>query len=51
MKSLADADPETMRISIDKKVTVNVGGYSRGRRSRGVEAVKALDHDICPRKK
>ncbi len=40
MNALADADPETMRISIDTKATVNVGEYSRGGRSRGVEAVK-----------
>ena len=29
MNALADADPETMRISIDTKATVNVGEYSR----------------------
>jgi hypothetical protein len=46
MNTLADADPETIRISIDTKATVNVGEYSRGGRSRGVEAVKALDHDM-----
>ena len=51
MNALADADPETMRISIDTKATVNVGEYSRGGRSRGVEAVKALDHDMCPKEK
>jgi len=51
MNALADADPETMRISIDTKATVNVGEYSRGGRSRGVEAVKALDHDMCPKVK
>ena len=51
MNAQADADPETLRISIDTKATVNVGKYSRGGRSRGVEAVKALDHDMCPKKK
>ena len=51
MNALADADPETMRISIDTKATVNVGEYSRGGRSRGVEAVKALDHDMCLKEK
>jgi len=51
MNALADADPETLRISIDTKATVNVGQYSRGGRSRGVEAVKALDHDMCPKEK
>ena len=51
MNAAADADPETMRISIDTKATVNIGEYSRGGRSRGTEAVKALDHDMCPKQK
>jgi Rhodopirellula transposase DDE domain len=51
MNALADTDPDTMRISIDTKATVNVGEYSRGGRSRGAEAVKALDHDMCPKEK
>ncbi len=51
MNALADADSETMRICIDTKATVNVGEYSRGGRSRGVDAVKALDHDMCPKEK
>lgn len=51
MNALADADPETLRISIDTKATINVGEYSRGGRSRGIEAVKALDHDMCPKEK
>jgi len=51
MNALADADPETMRISIDTKATVNVGEYSRGGRSRGVKAVKAWDHDMRPKEK
>lgn len=51
MNALADAEPETIRISLDTKATVNVGEYSRGGRSRGVEAVKALDHDMCPKEK
>lgn len=51
MNALADADPETMRISIDTKATVNVGEYSRGGRSRGIEPVKALDHDMCSKVK
>ena len=45
MNALADADVHTLRISIDTKATVHVGEYSRGGRSRGLEAVKALDHD------
>ena len=51
MNALADADPETMRISIDTKATVHVGEYSRGGRSRGVVAVEALDHDMSPKEK
>ena len=51
MNALADAEPETMRISIDTKATVNVGEYSRGGRSRGIEVVKALDHEMCPKDK
>jgi Rhodopirellula transposase DDE domain len=47
VNALADADVHTLRISIDTKATVHVGEYSRGGRSRGVEAVKALDHDMC----
>ena len=35
--------PHTLRISIDTKATVHVGEYSRGGRSRGITAVKALD--------
>ena len=48
---MADADPETLRISIDTKATVHVGEYSRGGRSRGTKAVKALDHDMCSKEK
>ena len=51
MNALADSDPETLRISIDTKATVNVGEYSRGGRSRCRKAVKALDHDMCPKEK
>lgn len=42
----ADADPNTLRISMDTKATVNLGDYSRGGKSRGREAVKANDHDM-----
>lgn len=51
MNTLADADEHTLRISIDTKATVHVGDYSRGGRSRGLEAVKALDHDMCMKEK
>lgn len=51
MNEIADADEHTLRISIDTKATVHVGEYSRGGRSRGVQAVKALDHDMCMKEK
>lgn len=51
MNALADTDPYTLRISIDTKASVHVGEYSRGGRSRGVVAVKALDHDMCMKEK
>ncbi len=47
----ADADPTTLRISMDTKATVNLGEYSRGGQSRGLEAVKALDHDMANKAK
>ncbi len=51
MNALADAAPETLRISMDTKAVIHVGEYSRGGRSRGIVAVNALDHDMCPKKK
>jgi hypothetical protein len=51
MNALADADSETLRISIDTKATVNIGEYSRHGRSRGLEPVKALDHDMRMKEK
>jgi hypothetical protein len=51
VNALADADVHTLRISIDTKATVHVGDYSRGGRSRGLEAVKALHHDMCMKEK
>jgi hypothetical protein len=35
----ADADPETLRISLDTEATVAVGEYSSYNRSRGLEPV------------
>jgi len=46
MNALADADPQALRISVDTKATVDIGGYSRYGRSRGLEPVKAWDHDM-----
>ena len=51
MNAQADADPQTLRISMDTKTTVNIGEYSRHGRSRGLEPVKALDHDMQPKEK
>lgn len=47
----ADADPNTLRVSMDTKATVNLGEYSRGGKSRGLDAVKALDHDMANKEK
>lgn len=47
----ADADSTTLRISVDTKATVNLGEYSRGGKSRGAKAVKALDHDMSSKHK
>src|SRR5664280_107244 len=51
MNACADADSETVRISIDTKATVNVGDYSRGGQSRGCTAVAAWDYDMRPKEK
>lgn len=47
----ADADPETVRISIDTKATVAIGPYSRGGCSRGLRPVAAADHDMMEKQK
>jgi transposase len=41
----ADDDPNTLRISIDAKVRVNVGEFDRGGKTR--TPTIALDHDFC----
>ena len=51
INAAADADPETIRISVDTKATVNIGPYSRGGFSRGSKAVRAADHDMVIREK
>lgn len=51
MNALADADAQSLRISIDTKAVVHVGDYGRGGRSRGLVALKALDHDMCMKDK
>ncbi len=45
MNAAADADVETLRISMDAKATVKVGPFSRGGKSRA--EVKAADHDFA----
>ncbi len=42
----ADADEETLRISMDAKATVKVGPFARGGKSR--VPTKAADHDFEP---
>ncbi len=44
MNQAADADRETLRVSIDAKATVKVGPFSRRGKSRA--QVKAADHDF-----
>jgi hypothetical protein len=51
MNALADADSQALRISVDTKATVDIGEYSRYGRSRGLEPVKALDHDMRTKEK
>ncbi len=51
MNALADEDPQALRISVDTKATVDIGEYSRYGRSRGLEPVKALDHDMQSKEK
>jgi len=46
----SDAREDSLRISIDTKAKVNLGGFSRGGTSRGSEPVKALDHDLSAKK-
>jgi hypothetical protein len=44
----AQADPETLRISVDTKAKVKVAPFSRGGRARGAESIRAVDHDMKP---
>ena len=44
----SDAEPETLRISIDTKAKIKLGEFSRGGKLRCFEPVKALDHDMKP---
>jgi hypothetical protein len=47
----ADADPESVRLSIDTKAVINIGPYSRGGLSRGLRPIAAADHDMMAKEK
>ena len=47
----ADADPQSVRISMDTKAVINLGPYSRGGLSRGLRPVAAADHDLLAKAK
>lgn len=47
----ADADPETVRISVDTKAVIDIGSCSRGGLSRGLQPVAAADHDMMAKQK
>ena len=51
LNAAADADPESLRVSVDTKAGVGLGDSSREGKSRGLEAVRALDHDLATKKK
>lgn len=42
----SDADPQTLRLSIDTKAKVKCGEFSRGGKLRCFESVNAWDHDM-----
>lgn len=44
----ADADPYSLRLSLDAKAHLKLGEFSRDGQSRDLEAKKALDHDMQP---
>lgn len=44
----AEADSETLRISLDTKAKVKIGKFSRDGLARGRQAVRAADHDMHP---
>ena len=47
----ADADPRSLRLSLDSKAHLKLGEFSRNGKSRDLEAKKALDHDMQPKGK
>ena len=46
----SDSREDSLRISIDGKAKLKIGDFSRGGSSRGLDPVKALDHDFAPKK-
>jgi len=44
----AEAEPQTLRISLDTKAKVKIGEFSRHGLARGKETVAAADHDMHP---
>ena len=44
----AAQDRETLRISLDTKAKVKIGEFSRGGVARGLQFVRAADHDMQP---
>ncbi len=51
IKSLADAAPEMVILSMDTKATLNIFDISRNGKSRGIKPVKAWDHDMRTKEK
>jgi hypothetical protein len=47
----SDENPESLRISVDAKAKVKIGGFSRNGKSRDREEKKAVDHDMNPEMK
>jgi hypothetical protein len=44
----SDADPHSLRISIDTKAKLKIGPFSRRGKSRGRAAKKGVDHEVEP---
>ena len=44
----SDANPDSLRISIDSKAKVNIGEFSRNGKCRDKNVKKASDHDMNP---
>lgn len=51
LNAAADANPACLRLSVDTKAAVVLGDYSRAGKARGLEAIRALDHDLAIKQK